>query len=76
MQLIGITVFSDKKSGTLINTIDTKTKLVLGKRAKSDAVSYYSHLVYAFCEMAKIKIESMQQKKKLRMKNTHSDVSF
>ena len=40
MQLIGITVFSDKKSGTLINTIDTKTKLALGKRAKSDAVSY------------------------------------
>ena len=40
MQLIGITVFSDNKSGTLINTIDTKTKLTLGQRAKSDAVSY------------------------------------
>lgn len=42
MQLIGITVFNDKKSGTLINTIDTKTKLALGKRAKADAVSYLS----------------------------------
>lgn len=40
MQLIGITVFSDNKSGTLINTIDTKTKLTLDQRAKSDAVSY------------------------------------
>ena len=40
MQLIGITVFSDKKSGSLINTIDTKTKLALGKRAKADAVGY------------------------------------
>ena len=40
MQLIGITVFSDKKTGTLIHTIDTKTKLALGKRAKSDAVAY------------------------------------
>ncbi len=40
MKLIGITVFNDKKSGTLINTIDTKTKLSLGKRAKSDAIAY------------------------------------
>ena len=40
MQLIGITVFSDKKSGTLINTLDVKTKLALGKRAKSDAVAF------------------------------------
>jgi len=40
MQLIGITVFSDKKNGTLINTIDTKTKLALGKRAKNDAITY------------------------------------
>lgn len=41
MQLIGIAVFSDnKKNGTLINTIDVKTKLVLGKRAKSDAIAY------------------------------------
>lgn len=40
MQLIGITVFSDKKAGTLINTIDTKTKLALGKRAKNDALVF------------------------------------
>ena len=40
MQLIGITVFSDKKAGTLINTIDTKTKLALGKRAKNDALAF------------------------------------
>jgi hypothetical protein len=40
MMLIGITVFNDKKSGTLLNTIDTKTKLALGKRAKSDAIAY------------------------------------
>ena len=42
MMLIGITVFNDKKSGTLLNTIDTKTKLALGKRAKSDAIAYLS----------------------------------
>lgn len=42
MQLIGITVFNEKKVGvgTLINTIDTKTKLALGKRAKNDAVAF------------------------------------
>lgn len=40
MQLIGITVFNDKKKGTLINTIDTRTKLALGKRAKSDALAF------------------------------------
>lgn len=40
MQLIGVTVFSDKKTGTLINTIDTKTKLTLGKRAKNEALAY------------------------------------
>jgi len=40
MQLIGITVFSDRKNGTLINTIDTKTKLTIGKRAKTDAIEY------------------------------------
>lgn len=40
MQLIGITVFSDKKTNTLINTIDIKTKLALGKRAKSDAIDH------------------------------------
>ena len=42
MMLIGITVFNDKKSGILLNTIDTKTKLALGKRAKSDAIAYLS----------------------------------
>lgn len=40
MQLIGIAVFSDKKSGKLINTIDVKTKLTIGKRAKSDAIAF------------------------------------
>ena len=40
MKLIGITVFSDKQTGTLINTIDTKTKLAIGTRAKKDAVSF------------------------------------
>lgn len=40
MQLIGITVFSTKKNGILINTIDTKTKLALGKRAKTDAIAF------------------------------------
>ena len=40
MQLIGITVFNDKKAGMLINTIDTKTKLALGKRAKNDALAF------------------------------------
>ena len=37
MKLIGITVFSDKQTGTLINAINTKTKLAIGKRAKKDA---------------------------------------
>lgn len=40
MQLIGIMVFNDKKGGSLIKTIDIKTKLSLGKRAKSEAVAY------------------------------------
>lgn len=40
MQLIGITIFSTKKNGTLINTIDTKTKLALGKRAKTEAITF------------------------------------
>lgn len=42
MQLIGINVFSDAKTGgaALINTIDIKTKLALGKRAKSEAISF------------------------------------
>lgn len=43
MQLIGIRVFSDVKvgkNGTLISTIDTKTKLTIGKRAKAEAIEY------------------------------------
>ena len=40
MQLIGISVFNDKKSGALINTVDVKTKLTVGKRAKAEAISY------------------------------------
>ncbi|MBR1884812.1 MAG: GIY-YIG nuclease family protein [Schwartzia sp.] len=40
MKLIGISVFSDKPTGTLINTIDTKTKLAIGKRTKKTAISF------------------------------------
>lgn len=45
MELIGITVFSEnkdsaKKTSQLINTIDVKTKLSLGKRAKNDAIQF------------------------------------
>ena len=40
MELIGTTVFTDNKKGTLINTVDIKTKLALGKRAKVDAISF------------------------------------
>ena len=40
MQLIGITVFSGKKQGKLIETLDVKTKLALGKRAKSEALNF------------------------------------
>ncbi len=45
MELIGITVFAQKKrivngSSGLISTIDVKTKLTLGKRAKKEAVSF------------------------------------
>ena len=42
MQLIGITVFTEKlaASGSLISTIDTKTKLALGKRSKAEAISF------------------------------------
>lgn len=41
MQLIGITVFAMPKAGkALLNTIDVKTKLALGKRAKSEAISF------------------------------------
>lgn len=40
LQLVGITVFSDKKSSTLIDSIDAKTRLALGKRAKQDAIMY------------------------------------
>ena len=41
MQLIGITVFCEKTTtGTLINTVEVKTKLAVGKRAKQEAISY------------------------------------
>lgn len=41
MELIGITVFSDKKNHKgLINTIDIKAKLLVGKRAKKDAIQF------------------------------------
>ena len=42
MQLIGITVFTDKPtaSKTFINTIDMKTKLSLGKRSKAEAIKF------------------------------------
>lgn len=42
MQLIGITIFSDVKTrgSALIDTLDIKTKLALGKRAKSEAISF------------------------------------
>ena len=41
MQLIGITVFCEKESsGTLINTVEAKTKLAVGKRAKQEAINY------------------------------------
>ena len=45
LQLIGINVFNDSKTvknGTLIRTIDVKTKLALGKQAKSDALRFLS----------------------------------
>ena len=43
MQLIGISVFAENgkfNKGTLIPTLDTKTKLAIGKRAKNDAIEY------------------------------------
>ena len=42
MQLIGITVFTDKPNttDTLISTIDTKTRLAIGKRSKVEAVKF------------------------------------
>lgn len=42
MQLIGITVFKEKPtaSETLISTIDTKTKLAIGKRSKAEAIAF------------------------------------
>ena len=43
LQLIGINVFSDSKTvsaGTLIKTLDVKTRLAIGKRAKSDAIKF------------------------------------
>lgn len=45
LQLIGITVFSGIKTGednSLIKTIDVKTILAVGKRAKSEALKYLS----------------------------------
>ena len=46
MELIGITVFSEKKKSVrnkgLISTLDINTKLTIGKRAKSDALTYLS----------------------------------
>ena len=59
LQLIGINVFSDAKTlkaGTLIKTLDVKTKLAIGKRAKTDAMKFLaekgielknSHTTYA-----------------------------
>ena len=45
MELIGVSVFSNKKAthtskGHLIETIDTKTRLAIGKRAKNEAIQY------------------------------------
>ena len=47
IQLIGVTVFSENKKpvtpgggGVVIPTIETKTKLAIGKRAKNDAVQF------------------------------------
>lgn len=45
MQLIGINVFSDKKSSSkspqaLIDTMDVKAKLTLGRRVKREAIDY------------------------------------
>ena len=43
LQLIGINVFNDAKTvkaGNLIKTIDVKTKLAIGKRAKADAIAF------------------------------------
>lgn len=43
LQLIGVTVFSDTKTvkaGSLIRTIDIKTKLAIGKRAKAEAIKF------------------------------------
>ncbi len=45
MQLIGITVFTESKVEArtlLIDSIDIKTKLAIGKRAKNEAISYLS----------------------------------
>ncbi|MCR5103233.1 MAG: GIY-YIG nuclease family protein [Eubacterium sp.] len=40
MQLIGINVFSEVKKNSILNTVDSHTKLAIGKRAKKDAVNY------------------------------------
>ncbi len=52
MQLIGIGVFSGtythRKGGTLINTVDIKTALALGKRTKGEALQYLKDKGYQF----------------------------
>lgn len=40
MQLIGINVFSESRKTNIINTVDSPTKLAIGKRAKADAIEY------------------------------------
>ena len=40
MRLIGITVFSKKRTDGIIDTVETKTKLAVGKRAKSEAITF------------------------------------
>ena len=40
MKLIGITVFNEKNDSSLIHISDTRMKLAIGKRAKTDAINY------------------------------------
>ncbi len=59
MQLIGIKVFHERKttatklqpSTAIIKTIDTKTTLALGKRAKTEAISFAKSKGYVFGKM-------------------------
>ena len=65
MELIGIAVFSEKKGyvkGTgFFTTVDTKTKLTIGKRAKNEAIQYLKdngvelgkNISYAVCQTDK-----------------------